>query len=270
MKRYKDALEMAGIYCEDVNVVKNGVSRHGFSLLADPDGNMQPVVYPMEGETEGRFVERAKEVLRMPMPSVPWGNFLTDKEFLLENLYCTVQRKSDEDVLKRDVLNAEAVLRVRVDVGDRNKGSFKMDRRLLAASGFREEDLWEKALENSRRMLRIMSMNALFEEMFGHGIPDDFLWVVTTEDRTDGSAGLLFPEIFEGFCKERGLDCCTVIPSSTEELLIVPGKQKPEDIMDMAAMVREINDSTVDPVLQLDPAVYIYNRSCGLTVAAEA
>ena len=56
---------------------------------------------------------------------------------------------------------------------------------------------------------------------------------------------------------------CYILPSSTEEVIVIAGSKLRDDmdVSDLAYMVNEINTAQVDPILQLEPVVYQYTVS---------
>lgn len=135
-------------------------------------------------------------------------------------------------------------------------GSIKVSSSLLAMAGVTVEDAWKAAMSNMKSVVSIRSMADVLnmpEELF----PVPF-HVVTTENGMDGASALLYPEIFKSFCQQREVDACIILPSSTQELLVVPDDE--EYCYDMfAGMVNEVNSTEVDPMIQLDPVVYKYD-----------
>ena len=250
----KNELAMRGISAEQVEVVKNGIPCVGFQIMTD--SNVRPVVYYSQTETISSFIDKIYAAMRQ-LPDFDL-EVLKDRDFVLSNLYVTVQRKGDqEDVLFRNHLNLEVVMRVRVSFDNQEEsGSIKVSSALLEMAGITIEDAWRVALCNMKSMISVRSMAAVLgmpEELF----PAPF-HVVTTENGMDGASALLYPDIFESFCQQHEVDACIILPSSTQEVLVVPDED--ENCYDeFAMMVNEVNNSEVDPMIQLDPVVYRYD-----------
>ena len=86
------------------------------------------------------------------------------------------------------------------------------------------------------------------------------MYVATCNKGQDGAAVLFFPDVFRDFCKARGLDRLYMLPSSTQETVVFPWADH-FHINELAQMVQEINQTEVDPLIQMDPAVYVYQLS---------
>ena len=91
------------------------------------------------------------------------------------------------------------------------------------------------------------------EEMMG----DVLFYVATYQDKAYGAGILAIPEVLHSFCESKGYSRINILPSSTEEIIILPDEEA--DPETLAALVDDVNTSTVDEVLQLDPAVYLYD-----------
>lgn len=254
LENIKNELAMRGIRAEEVEVVKNGISCVGFQIITN--SNVRPVVYYSQNETLSSFMEK----IDAAMKHLPDFNFavLKDKDCVISNLYVTVQRRCEQhDVLAFDYLNLEAVMRLRISFDDQEeRGSIKVSSLLLEMAGITAEDAWEAALCNMKTAICVRSMAAVLgmpEELF----PAPF-HVVTTENGMDGASALLYPEIFNSYCQQHEIDACIILPSSTQEVLVVPD----EDGIcydDFAGMVNEVNNEEVDPMIRLDPVVYRYD-----------
>lgn len=254
LENIKKELAARGIEADQVEVVKNGVSCVGFRIVTGT--SIAPIVYYSQQETLENFMLRINEALSHTLDF----NIeeLLKPAYILQNLYVSVQRFSEEeDLVKKKVLNIEAYLRIYVDFSEKEEnGSIKVSKDLLRMSGLSEEKVWDQANKNMASAFRVRSMAAVLgmpEELF----PAPF-YVVTTQNGIDGASALLYPEIFKNFCKEYGIGSVVILPSSTQEVLIIPE----DDSMcyaDFADMVNEVNNTEVDPKIQLDPVVYRYD-----------
>lgn len=250
----KNELAKRGINAEEVEVIKNGITCVGFQIMTD--SNVRPVVYYSQNETLNSFMDKIYVAMRQ-LPDFDIA-VLEDRDFVLSNLYVTVQRRCNQaDVLTRDYLNLEVVMRLHISLDDQDKsGSIKVSSTLLEMAKISIEDAWKAALCNMKSTISVRSMAAVLgmpEELF----PVPF-HVVTTENGMDGASALLYPEIFKLFCQQHGVDACIILPSSTQEVLVVPDEDG-NSYDDFAMMVNKVNNTEVDPIIQLDPVVYRYD-----------
>lgn len=266
LENIKNELVKRGISAEQVEIVKNGVSCVGFQIMTN--SNVRPVVYYSQNETVKSFMDKVYVAMKQ-MPDIDI-DVLKDKDFVLSNLYVTVQRRSgQEEVLKRDYLNLEVVMRLRIRIEDQEEsGSLKVSPSVLEMSGVTIENAWTVALSNMKSLISIRSMASVL------GVPDELFpvsfYIVTTENGMDGASALLYPEIFKSFCQQYGIDSCIILPSSTQEVLVFLDEECSR-YNDFAMMVNEVNNMEVDPVIQLDPVVYRYDTiTDAIKIVAEA
>ena len=152
-------------------------------------------------------------------------------------------------------------MRVMLDLGEQaGTGSVKVTPGLVEQLGIAEDELWKCASANSHAGSNIRSMAEVL------GLPDtdgeQSLYVATTGQLTGGASVLYFPEIFHAFCEDHGEEACYMLPSSTEEIIVLKGSALAEGGLSMGELVRmvqTINADQVDPILQLEPAVYRYS-----------
>lgn len=262
MKQGKElimSLKEAGIDVEEIVVRKNGILCNGLKVI-NGEGRVCPVIYYSPDETLSELIQK----IRYAVENTPDVNLavITNKDYLKENAYLVLQKKGewyeDEETIRRDYLNLEVALRIKIQMGD-DEGSIKASTTLLNAAGMTEEELWNAAEENTKASIISFTMEEalgipgpLVEEM--GEIPFS---IFTTWTRANGAIALYFPEIFRDFCKKHSIDRTLIIPSSTEEVII--SRSTGIDPRTAALMVREVNDTVVNPLLQLPPVVYEYH-----------
>ena len=258
-----EELHSFGIDSEEVTIMKNGVPCTGIRVITG--SSVSPVVYYSQGETMDEFVARINDAVAHT-PDID-ASPLSDIEFVLKNLYVSVQRMClDENAVSKYFLNVEAILRIRFDLsGQEESGSIKATEAILKNAGITVEEAWEAARSNTLAELHVYSMEeALGIESSGAGWMQTPLRVATTESRTDGAAALLFPDLFRGYCLANDANGCIILPSSTQECLVILDDDAAEmccDYDSLAEMVKTINETQVDPLIQMDPVVYRYDTA---------
>lgn len=259
LENCRNELLAQGIETEEITVMKNGVKCSGIRII-NSTGNISPVVYYSETDTMDEFMRRIASALSTKTPLVDTRK-LQDWDYIRRNLYLSVQRKSSEDIVKRQHLNLDLIMRVYMEL-DNCTGTVKVTRSLIEMTGVAENDFWEAAVENSRNRYHITGM----AEILGMDSLDNGMYVVTSDDMMDGAGALYFSEIFTEFCREKGEKSCYILPSSTQEVIVLPGSKvdgSDLDAEELAEMVRNINAEQVDPIIQLDPVVYRCNSDSG-------
>lgn len=261
-----------GIVAEPITTVKNGIACMGIRVI-DPDNPIiSPIVYYSSDETIETIASRISALQNVDKPDIHIDDF-TNPDYVTEHVYMAIQRISDDDngVIKRPLLNLELVLRISLQLGD-STGSIKVNQVLLEQSGIEEDALWQIAKDRMRNCFEVKSMAETL------GLPDEFapnvpFYVCTTDEKTNGAVALAYPDLFWNFCVHKDTDGCWIIPSSTEELLLVPFGAidvKPEFL---ASMVSDVNGTSgvVDPLIQLEPVAYRYDMETDrITIAASA
>ena len=246
-----------GIETEQIEVVKNGIPCMGLRIITD--GHVSPVVYYSLQETLEDLISRINDAMKStPMFDV---GVLTNREYVLNHLFIAVQKRStaENDLVKRSILNIDGVLRINVICPEIDGcGSLKVTGQILEMAGITEEEAWESALRNMVSTFTVRSLSEAIGIMTGDNDPFS---VCTTDTGMNGAASLFFPEVFEVYCKRHNRKTCLILPSSTQEVLILDDERVPESFSyrDLANMVFEVNCAEVDPVIQLDPVVYRYS-----------
>lgn len=262
-------LSKRGINSEGVRVVKNGVECIGIRIIDSEDQSISPIIYYSEKETMEEIFGKVREALTAKKPAMD-SRILTDWSYVRDHVFISIQRHSNDYCAKKELLNLEVCARVYINMTDSNyNGSYKMTQELLQKMDVSEEELWEASLNNSRPLYSVHSMSA----MLGlKETQDEVLYVVTADGISDGAGALCFPEVFREFCKAHSEESCVILPSSTQEVIVLPGStvESQMDLSTLCEMVYSINRDVVDPLIQLDPVVYQYSlETDAITIAAE-
>ena len=270
-EKLKDLLIANGIPAETVTVVKNGIQCTGYRLEVANNRGIAPIIYYSKDETMQSFLDRAKSAIELELPIVDIAKVMKP-EFIRKNTYICVQRMGNEDIAKRQCLNLELYLRLKITADDNHSGTIKLSKSILTSCGVDLEDAWSCAAENTRKAFSVAPLAAILGISEESDLP---LYVVTTKDNVYGASALAFPEIFKDFCLSHDVESCYILPSSTEEVIVCPCKgdfcQSSEKAYELAQMVYDINSAMVDPQLRLDPVCYHYSvASAEITIAASA
>ncbi len=157
--------------------------------------------------------------------------------------------------------------------------SFTMNNEYLDFYGISQEQLHIDAMNSTQKIMPfemvsiedVMS-NGMRERMEEAGFPEEEIqnvleknsmegnigmWVVSNEIKTSGAATIFYPDVMDKIAEQ--LDgSFFVIPSSTEEVLVVPDKGN-ADYRELNDMVCEVNDTQVMEQEQLGSQVYHYD-----------
>lgn len=265
-KLIQDELRTRGIDLgiEEVEIVKNSVSCKGIRIIHPDHPQIAPVVYYSAEETLEDLISRILEASERENPDyIP--EMLKDPRFIAEHLILGVSRRNGEesDVIKKQYLNFDLIMRVELTVSEDSDEtmSSKVTVPMLKMAGLQEADAWDIAIANTKRTANIRNLADIFSFL---GLESEesqaAMYVASCNQGRDGAAVLFYPEVFRDFCETRGLTRLYILPSSTQEAVVFPWADHFQ-VNDLAQMVFEINQAEVDPLIQMDPAVYVYQLS---------
>ena len=180
-----EALRKEGVDAEQVTVTKNGVPCKGFRIITG-DGQVSPVVYYSEEETINEFVTKVRIIMAEKLPEIPTQK-MTDWKYVRENIFLSLAKRGTEEVVKKQYLNLELQIRLRLDLGPDQSGTIRVTEKLIEATGVSEEDFWKAAEKNTASAAFICNM----AELLGLDADnDDTLYVATTH--LPGGASVLY------------------------------------------------------------------------------
>ena len=255
---------------EFVTVNKNG--NVPFTGIRLDRGVISPVVYYEPDDAVEDIMERIQYALEQDNPEFDM-NVLHDPDYILNHTYTGIQKKSNEDIVKKDCLNLEVFLKLQVDLGS-DKGTMKINETLLTMNDLDSKDVWNHAIENSVSQFEIKTLEDVLGMPKGMmSAPFDVV-VAKADSSVDGAAALFFPELFWGYTHDAKRTEIILIPSSREELLIVRDgmlEDSGRDFQNLARMVKDINNTCVSPDIALEPVIYNYELMTGkITIAGSA
>ena len=130
--------------------------------------------------------------------------------------------------------------------------------KLLDAYGVTEDALHKAALRNTNRDARIMSMTEMLGGM-GCEVPEGNIpmYVITNVTRVNGASSLMSPDAMDEVAERLGTKNIYILPSSVHEAIAVPAEGS--DVLELLAMVKEVNGAMVNDVDRLSDNVYTYD-----------
>lgn len=162
----------------------------------------------------------------------------------------------------------DRVYRFVMESSEDGRASILVTNNLMDRMGVSHEQLRADALENSPeiRPVVIMGMNEVMKEMIDpevyemFGIPDDAeetMYVATVPDKNSGAGVIAYQDFMDQAAERVGGDFF-VLPSSINEILLVPdnGDMTADALRDM---VKDVNAKEVSPEERLSDNVYHYD-----------
>lgn len=241
--------------------------------------------YKMTGDLQAVLRETAEKMHKVfckaASLSLDIGNV---KENIIFQLVNTVQ---NEDMLKnmphREFQDLSVIYRWVADMDENGIASSMINNNLAKSLGMGEEQLFEAAAENTKRILPpvVKSMDQVIRETFlADGMPpeaaDDMMdeipsekgmWIISNQRWTNGAASMLYEDELHKLSVRLGTDLF-ILPSSIHEVIAVPADEyEPKEL---AQMVSEVNMGQVELGDRLSNQVYYYDKELReLTLATD-
>lgn len=238
----------------------NGVELEGIQIVI---GDICPVFYidritkDMEENNKSlhQVIDEMVEVIEGSKLDIDIDR-ISKPEFVLENVYVGLQRKTTERLVKRDCKfeGIEEYLYVKCS----KDGTYKLSASHLTSLGISEEELWRKAMEHTRASAIIQPMASMLGLMGHDAEMGQHLYILTNRDGYRGAACVLDQKIIKVLGKRLGANKFTVIPSSVHEVILVPNNERTGiDMERLEHMIQEINATMVDATEQLGDRPYV-------------
>ena len=254
----------------------NAVLLDGLSILSQGD-NLSPAIY-LNGYyreyLEGKTVEEiGEEILDCYWSARKTGHFDMD---IFRNplrarsrIVCRLINYEKNRILLRGVphrsfLNLAIVYHYLVESRELGEASILVRQDFLPLWEMDEEELYGIARENTSRLLPwdFLSMSQMLHETvnvdFARREPELPLYILSNREKYFGSIWITDSRVLEVIGQKLREDYY-VLPSSVHECMIVP-VSLPAGVRELQEMVKEINDTQVEPEEVLANTVYRYDR----------
>ncbi len=264
-----EALVAMGYKAEEQESVKNGVVYKGIVIRGEDP--VAPVIYTdrliEDAERDGKSIEDVvADVIRVYEKNKNANidlNQIMDRDFILEHLLIGIQKESKQDLVKGicDLEGLETYLYVSDESENVGKYSIKITNAFLDQVGVSEQEAWMRAEENTFAETKVESLAKVMSEMYGFPYDEDQeddmpIYVVSNESKLNGASCILNKEELEKIGRKHHTDQLIILPSSVHEMLVVPYRDG-TDLKEMSNMVKEINESQVEPRERLTDRAYL-------------
>lgn len=248
------------------DVVKNGVERKGITI---GNGNIRPTIYTEQFEARDDLdddldlvVDEIIKAYEESIKDIPTFNMedLLKWDYVKEHLQLCIQRKGNEDIVKRDFLDLEQYVRVLVG----NDGSYKVKPEHLERFGVSEEVLFHAAWECTNPTLTATNMIEVIAEMMNMDISevekmaDTNQIILSNQSKVYGAIAMCNKEMLATIANKYNTNLI-ILPSSIHECIVIP-QQTGMDSNQLNTMVREVNETQVALEEQLSDHAYYYDR----------
>lgn len=171
------------------------------------------------------------------------------------------------EVPHRSVADLSVIYRYVVESNDSLTSSFNVTNEIADDLGVSEEELYNLAYENTRRLfpLSLRTLSEVIQNILPFNAPvENFahapgVFVLSNSNGTYGATAVLYPEILElavGYLGEHFF----ILPSSIHEVLLVSCNVL-DSIEGLKNMVLEVNRDTLRPCDFLSNNIYVFDRN---------
>ena len=174
-----------------------------------------------------------------------------DKEKFMENIFFQVINTEKNktylhEVPHREYLDLSIIYRYAVSLSDNDIATTTINYILMDEFKLTEEELYEAAYKNTRKILKPKVISA--------GIP--MMNMISNDLNIFGANGILYKDIVAKEAKKLNTDIY-LIPSSMHEFLLQPVSDtlKPKDLKEI---IKNANENVIDPEDYLSDSLYIY------------
>lgn len=262
----------------------NGVVLSGLTVMQD-DSNISPTIYLNNyyeayenGQaTLGMVINDVMDIYNKNKVNrkVDMRYFLNyesvKSRIVLKLINTEKNRELLKDVPHMEFLDLSVVFQFLVSDENIGSASILIHNAHAKLWGVDSKELYKRALCNTPKLLQyeLKSMkDVMCEIMQSQEDADQYMeeldscipmYVLSNQNRTDGAACLLYPDLIGDFAKAMGSDLY-IIPSSVHELLLLPAGNDDESgyIRDI---IREVNDTQLLEEEILSDSLYIYDSA---------
>lgn len=221
--------------------------------------NLQAV---LQGAT--KRIERAFE----DMPEMAGLSFEDKFEDARDNIvFQVINTEQNKEMLSRmphrEYLDLSIIYRWVIAVGENGTQSTIIKNELAEAFGMNEEQLFQCAVENTRKMFPPV-VRSMKDEFRRDGAPEemieemsDEMYIISNDRGANGAVSILYEDNLHKLAEKLETDLY-ILPSSVHECLAVSVEMR--DPYELAEVVHEINMSEVDLRDRLSNQIYHYDK----------
>ena len=206
-----------------------------------------------------------------------------DRQYLLDHVYfALVSGQKYEQMVNNDLLlDRWCDLAVKYSVSlpvssEDERASIRISNHIMETYGIEKEELIEACIRNMEQEVAMMSLKEQMAELgmdtsempdFGEEervLPE--ITVITNKSLLDGAGSILLPSVQKRLERKYG-SCFAVLPSSRHEVLIAPLTDGVQEAIFYQKMVKEVNETQVEPEDFLSDHVYVYRNGNFTTVS---
>ena len=242
--------------------------------LASPAANLNAFFEDYEnGQPFDEVMDRISDVIQTEAPEQMKNmSWLLDYDQAKDHLFIRVSNaEKNEELLDKAphkiVDDLVITCHIAVDQTPNGMASTVVNNDLMSHYGIDEKQLFEDAMAMSPEVMPVkmdtmlnvisgMMPDAVSEDMMmDQDFPGSQMMIVSNTAMVNGAAAIFYPGVMDEISEKLGGDF-VMLPSSTNEVIIVPDMG---DYKNLESMVKDINETSVDPKEQLSDHVYHYD-----------
>lgn len=249
-------LNEMGYKTEIITVSKNGVEKQAITI---GEGLLRPTFYPDSSKSVEDWV---KEILRAykahPGVNINVGK-ITSWEYAKDNLELCLQRKTTEKILKRNYLDMEMYVRVRVAQNNDEVSTYIVNPGMF--KNVSEDEIFARAFLNMKKNVFVEKMENFLPDILKNnfdGLPE--MIILTNKNKIYGASSICDKELLSKISKEYNSDLI-ILPSSIHECIIyIDYISNAPNLDKYSEMVSDINKTEVAPEEVLSDHAYRFDK----------
>lgn len=252
MNKIIKELNSRGYKAESTTTIKNGIEKSGVIV---GEGVVRPVIYP---NLELAMDECVKEIINIYEHTPKMDDEIHKTiswEYAKDNLQLCLQKKSRENILKRDYLDMEMYVRVKVT----KDATYKIKPGMFKEVG--KDEIFARALLNAKENVLVEDMAKMLANMIGcDELPDTDeakMIIVTNKEKVNGAVAICDKELLSNIAREYNSNL-VILPSSIHECIVRIDNNP--DMEMYSNMVREVNETQVAPEEILSDHAYFFDK----------
>lgn len=193
-------------------------------------------------------------------------------EFWKDNIYFeVVNYEANKDVLELcphiRFLDLAIVFRLLLYIDESGRASVLFDD---IPDNSNLDEMYNIAKENTIKFFGVVNRNIYdlllsMNEDIGELISiDRSMYVLTNKTFTGGANLIAIPEVLKGICEELEIDGCYIVPSSTNEVIIIYGSDADSFTESIQSTIKNMNDDEVPDTKVLSYNLYQFSMETGL------
>lgn len=234
-------------------------------------------LYVISGDIKQVVTDVAEKLIRNMNKELHLDYSLKSENITFSLINTNMNKELLEDVPHREFNDLSIVYKHIFKMDEEGIASSIIKKELMESMGKSEEQLYELAMGNTRRLFppAIKSMddilwgldnNILLDPMFHPKNGGSNMYVLSNTRGISGAAVILYKDLLKNFTDQLKSNIY-LIPSSVHEYLaVLDNGMKASDLEEM---VREVNDTQVSPEERLSDNVYYFDRSTGEVTLAK-